>query len=113
MISPIHYIYTLQQLSVLGLCLRINDRFICLDLSDCFVSVLILYCHSGVFVDSHDSNVDILLNDYVISHEYMQIDVGYQLANDLCFRCVVITKQLIIQCSDECQIINGNNQEAD
>ena len=38
---PIHYI--LLNLSVLALCLRINDWFVCLDLSDCFVSRLIIF----------------------------------------------------------------------
>ena len=33
-------IYTLHNLSVLGLCLRINDWFVCLYYSDCFVSDL-------------------------------------------------------------------------
>ena len=34
------YIYIILDLSVLGLCLRINDWFVCLDLSDYFVSFL-------------------------------------------------------------------------
>ena len=44
MISPINYIsvYTLHNLSVLGLCLWINDWFVCLYSSDCFVSDLFI-----------------------------------------------------------------------
>ena len=39
-ISPIHCIYTLLNVSVLGLCLRINDWFVCLDESYYLVSDL-------------------------------------------------------------------------
>ena len=35
MVSPSHCKYELLNLSVLGLCLRINDWFVCLDWSDC------------------------------------------------------------------------------
>ena len=35
-------LYRYYRLSVLGLCLRINDWFVCLDYSDCFASDLFL-----------------------------------------------------------------------
>ena len=40
MMSPIHYIYITEFVSF-RTCLRINDWFVCLDLSDCFVSDLL------------------------------------------------------------------------